>query len=277
MRLTNVALALRAAALLGGIAFPAFGQQRQTEPPFKWSGRIAPGRWIRVYDLNGRISVGAASGDNVEVTATKQWRRGDPATVRFETKKFGPGDESVVICAMWDDRGTCDERGYESHRRDRGDRGDRGMHDNDVSVEFHVLVPKGVKVGVNTVNGAVTVDGATSDVDASTVNGEVDVTTGGGRVNASNVNGGVRARLARVESDGTMDFTTVNGTVTVEVPADFGGDLEVQTVNGSLNTNFELTVSGRMDPHHLRGHVGRPGGPRLRLETVNGNVELRRR
>jgi hypothetical protein len=32
-----------------------------------------------------------------------------------------------------------------------------------------------------------------------------------------------------------------------------------------------------MDPKHLRAHVGRPGGPRISLETVNGSVELKRR
>ncbi len=96
--------------------------------------------------------------------------------MRIETKKIG---ENVVICALWGERATCDEHGY----HDNGNRGNRNDR-NDVSVEFHVLVPKGVKVGVNTVNGAVTVDGATSQVDAGTVNGEVDVSTTGGPVNA---------------------------------------------------------------------------------------------
>jgi len=96
-------------------------------------------------------------------------------------------------------------------------------------------------------------------------------------VNAQNVNGNVRARLGRVDSDGDMKFETVNGSVIVEFNGDFGGDVDLETVNGSLNTNFEMTVSGRLDPKHLRAHIGKPGGPRLKLETVNGSVELRRR
>jgi DUF4097 and DUF4098 domain-containing protein YvlB len=74
-----------------------------------------------------------------------------------------------------------------------------------------------------------------------------------------------------------MAFTTVNGSVSVEFTSDFGADVDLQTVNGSLNTNFEMTVSGRLDPKHLRAHIGRPGGPRIKLETVNGSVELRKR
>ena len=254
---------------------PAFAQVRaQSENAFTWNGRIPVGRWIRVQNLNGGITVGAASGDNVEITATKRWRRGDPEVVRFETNKFGPNDENVLICALWGERATCDENGYRSNgRNDR----ERGMRNNDVSVEFRVLVPRGVRVGVGTINGDVIVDGATADVQAGTVNGDVNITGGMGRVSGSNVNGNVRARLNRVDNDGQLEFKTVNGSVTVDVPGDFGADLEMQTVNGSLNTNFEMTLSGRLNPRRIRAHVGRPGGPQIRIETVNGSIELRRR
>src|SRR3954447_18319319 len=115
-------LALPALALLTTVSLPAVGQQRQSGNSFTWSGRIAPGRWIRVINLSGTITVGQASGDNVEVTATKRWRRGDPAVVRFETKKFGPNDENVLVCALWGERSSCDEDGYRSNN-ERGDRG----------------------------------------------------------------------------------------------------------------------------------------------------------
>jgi len=268
-------LSLRAAVLLATIAVPAAAQAGQGDN-FSWSGRVPAGRWIRVRNLNGSITVGQASGDNVEVTATKRWRRGDPSMVRIETKKFGPGDESVLICALWGDNSSCDERSYQT-RGDRRDRRNNNNNDNnnDVVVEFRVLVPKGVKVGVNTINGALTVDGATSEVEAGTINGEVEVNTTGGPVNATSINGDVRARLGRLDSDGSMHFTTITGNVIVEFGGDFGADVDLQTLNGSLNTNFEMTITGRLDPKHLRTHIGKPGGPRIRLETINGNVELR--
>ena len=91
-------------ALVTTIALPAAGQVRQSGDNFSWSGKISAGRWIRIRNLNGPISVSQATGDNVEVTATKHWRRGDPSVVRFDVQKFGPGNESVVICALWGDR-----------------------------------------------------------------------------------------------------------------------------------------------------------------------------
>ena len=262
-----------AAVLISGLALPAARAQNrasQSGDTFNWSGKIPAGSWIRIRNLNGPITVSPGTGDNVEVVATKHWRRGDPAAVRFSTAKFGANDASVVICALWGERSSCDERNYDTHN-------DRGTRNNDVRVDFRVLVPRGVKVGVNTINGAVMVDGATSEIDAGTINGEVDVATSGGPVNASNVNGGVRARIGRVDSNADKDVTTVNGSVSVEFPSDFGGDADLSTVNGSLNTNFAMTLIGRIDPKHLHAHIGKAGGPHLRLETVNGSVELRQR
>src|SRR6476620_4749257 len=100
------------AAALFVLPLVAQGQQTRTENAFNWNGKVPAGRWIRVRNLNGPLTVGAASGDNVEVTAVKRWRRGDPSVVHFETQKVGPNDESVLICALWGERARCDENGY---------------------------------------------------------------------------------------------------------------------------------------------------------------------
>lgn len=252
------------------MASPLVAQERRADrDAFTWSGRIPEGAWIRVRNLNGTISVEPTSSNMVEVTATKRWRRGDPESVRFTVDKFGPEDQSVIICAVWGSRTECDESGYES-------RGDRATRNNDVSVEFRVLVPRGIRVGVWTVNGGISVDGATAEVRAGSVNGSVDAVTSGGPVNASSVNGSVRARIGRFTSDEDMSFSTVNGSVIAEFTGDIDADVELSTVNGRFHTDFPVTVSGRINPRHLRAQIGR-GGPRVKLSTVNGNVELRQR
>jgi hypothetical protein len=241
--------------------------QRQTEDnAFTWSGRIPAGHWIRVRNLSGDIDVTSSNSDRVEVTATKRWRHSDPQSVRFEVRKAGANDDDVLICAIWNDRTECNENGYESHN----------VRNNDVSVQFRVAIPRGVKVSVSTVNGAVGVEGATSEVQASSVNGEVEATSSGGPVTASTVNGSVTARMGRFDSDEDLNFSTVNGSVVVEFTGDLDADVELSTVNGSFHTDYPVTLNGRLDPRHLRAKLGR-GGPRIRLSTVNGNVELRRR
>ena len=252
----------------GVILLPATAvAQRQSEPDaFTWSGRVPAGRWIRVRTLSGRIDVVASTTDRVEITATKRWRDSDPQTVRFEVEKSGPGSEDVTVCALWTDRTQCDEDGYRA----------RNVGHNDVSADFRVAVPPGVRIAVSSVNGAVRVDGATSEVDASSVNGEVSATSSGGPVNASTTNGRVTARMGRFEGRDDLTFSTVNGTVIAEFTGDLDADIELSTVNGRFQSDYPVTVSGRLDPRHLRARIGK-GGRRVRLTTVNGNVELRKR
>lgn len=236
---------------------------------FTWNGDVPAGRWIRVRDLNGPITVSATSGAQVQVTATKHWDQGNPDEVHFQVQKTGEGGQDVLICALWGDRSSCDENGYETHDS-------RGSRNNDTRVEFRILVPRGVRVSVGTVNGDVRVDGATSDVDAASVNGTVEATSSGGPVNANSVNGNVGAHMGRFPLKDDLSLTTVNGSVSAEFTGDLDADVEMSTVNGGFYSDYPITVNGRLEPRHVRARIGR-GGPRIRLTTVNGGVELRRR
>lgn len=243
-------------------------QQQTDADAFRWEGRIPEGRWISVHNLNGAITVEAASGDQVEVRAEKRWRRGDPADVRVETVRDG---DDVVICALWTERSTCDRDGMQT--RGRGD--DWNNDRNDVSVHFTVRLPRGVKIRAQSVNGAIDVNGARSEVIARTVNGRIDATTSAGPVDAQTVNGAINVRMESVGASGDMEFETVNGSVRIEAPSNLAADVSMSTVNGSLTSDFPLTVQGRISRKKIDATIN-GGGRRLTLRTVNGSVELRR-
>ncbi|MFN8580936.1 MAG: hypothetical protein U0163_08190 [Gemmatimonadaceae bacterium] len=260
MKTTSLALAL---LTLGSAV--ASAQERSSEREFNWDGRIESGHWLYVRNLNGAIRVERGTGDETVVTAEKRWRRGDPSIVRFEVKKVGDGD--MLICAVWYETTECDENGY--HRmRERGWRED---HD-DVSVEFVVRVADGVKLDLNTVNGGLRIDGASSAVEARTVNGSIYARSTGGPVTASTVNGSIEAHMGNVgEKD--LAFETVNGSIEVYVPDGLDADLDMRTVNGGVTSDFPLTVSGKLNTRHVRATIGK-GGRRLEFRTVNGGVRL---
>ncbi|MEP6992396.1 MAG: hypothetical protein ABJA80_15800 [bacterium] len=262
---------LLGAALLAPAVAPA--QDRQTTADaFTLSERVPAGAWIRVRNVTGQVHVRASTSDKVEVTATKSWRRGDPKDVSIETKKGSDG--SILLCAVWANTSTvCTEDRYSTHNDDRGGRwNDR----NDVKVDFEIRVPQGVKVGAWTINGGVSVEGATAEVRASSVNGGVEATSSGGPVQASSVNGSVRAVMGRWDGDQDLNFSSVNGSVVAEFAGDIDADIDLSTVNGRFQTDWPVTITGRIDPRHLRATLGK-GGRRIRLSTVNGNVELRKR
>src|SRR3954465_947031 len=163
---------IASATLLATPIVSATAQRTEKTSDFKWSDQIAAGRRVRINNLNGKVTVGQATGDRVEVTAVKRWRTGDPETVRILAHKDG---EDVVICALWDRRKDCDDSNSRRNRRSRWD----DDNDDDVSVDFTVLIPKGTKLSTSTVNGGISATGATSDVSLSSVNGAIRVESGG--------------------------------------------------------------------------------------------------
>lgn len=256
------------AMVVAGALVPLAAGAQARSNDFSWEGRIPAGRWLYVRNMNGSIRVERATADKAEVTAVKRWRRGDPEDVRIEVEKLGSGDNDVIICAFWTENASCDEDGYRS-------RGEGWRHrDNDTSVEFTVRLPDGVRLGVSTVNGGLRVSGATSEVRASTVNGGVEATSSGGPVRASTVNGDIEVRMRNL-GDGDLEYSTVNGSITVDVPDNLDAVIDMRTVNGSLSADFPITLNGRVNPRHLRATIGK-GGRRIKFETVNGSVDLRK-
>ena len=236
---------------------------------FEWRGRIAAGRHIEVKGINGDIRAVAGSGSEVEVTADlREHRRGSAEDIEFEVLEHRDG---VTICAVYP---TAPRENRPNECRP-GSRGRMNIKDNDVSVHFMVSVPAGVNFVGRTVNGDVEARSLSGDVAGHTVNGDVELSASG-LVQGSTVNGSIIAAMGRANWDGSLEFETVNGSITVELPAGFEAEVTARTVNGSIQTDFPLTVSGRFSSKRLTGTIGDGGGRRLWLETVNGRIELNR-
>jgi hypothetical protein len=195
----------------------------------------------------------------------KTAQRSNPAEVRFETVPHAGG---VTICAMYPE-----PAGSAPNQCQPGGRGRNNSRDNDTSVEFTVRVPAGIRLVARTVNGAIDANGLMSDTDAATVNGSVTVaTTGSAR--ATTVNGSIRAAMGQAPNGGR--FTTVNGEVTLQLPASTNADVRVSTVSGEIRSDFPLQINTEPGPKHASGVIG-GGGRALDISTVNGAVTLQRR
>lgn len=243
-------------------AVPLAAQQRDD---FHWNGTVARGRTVEIIGVNGDIAItGGASG--VEVSAVKRARRSDPADVKIEVVEHGTG---VTICAIYST--PSDERPNECLP---GGRGRNNSRNNDVQVDFTVRVPAGVHILAHTVNGEVEARGIDGNADAATVNGNVEVDAAG-FVHANSVNGSIRATMGRADWTGELAFATVNGGLTLTLPAGANFEVSATTVNGAIESDFPISLQGRMTPRRLQGTVG-TGGRTLKLSTVNGSMTLRR-
>ncbi len=245
------ALALGSAAAQAGEFAPQ---------PFDWSGPIAPGQRLDVSGVNGAIVVVAGEGRELKVHAVKTGRRSDPADVRVEVTTSAKG---VQVCTVYPGGGSCD-RGFSSLRG----------RDNDVQVDYRIVVPSGVSLELATVNGNVEVKAVDGAVKAATVNGNCTIATRASG-EATTVNGSVDARIGRLSPDDRLEFTSVNGSITVTLPSNVSAGVDATTLNGSMQTDFPLQASHGFGPRSLHGTLGR-GGARVKMSSVNGSIRLQR-
>ncbi len=243
-------------------------QTASSSDEFRWSRRMVAGRTIEIKGINGDVRAEASQGNEVEVMATKMGRRSDPKTVEIRIVEHEGG---VTICAVYPSA--------DSNRPNDcapGEGGHMNVKDNDVEVTFNVRVPHGVRFSGRTVNGGIETGALGSDVDARTVNGSIKVSSAG-IARAKTVNGSITASLGRADWNGQLDFKTVNGTITLNLPSDTSTEVKAETLNGDISTDFPLTILGRVSRRHLNGTIGNSGGGReLSLKTVNGSIRLRR-
>lgn len=302
MTFARVSALVAAFVVLPGFsgAQPLLGR---SDSVFTWRGPLRAGALLTVRNHNGPIDVRPATGAQVELRAEKRARYGNFTDVAFNVGTNADGN--VTICSTFRGNDPCDQdRGSRSRNDDDGWR-------RSVTVVMTVLVPRGAQVRVSTGNGAVTVERVGGEVSASTGNGRVTVrntdgavrvttgngdvevrdvagavrvTTGNGRVSVSTArgpvearsgNGDVDVRMTTVQASEDMTFSTGSGDVRVTLPADYNGDLDASTGNGSISSDFDLKVAGRLSPRRVRAAIGR-GGARLRLSTGNGELEVRR-
>ncbi len=278
----------------------------RSESTFSVSEIVAGGAWVRIATPNGLIKIAQATGDRVEVRATKEIRRGAVEEIGFVVRRASGG---VTVCAVYDDADECDEDGS---YRGGWHRSRSWSRDHQRRVDFTVRIPAGVRVkaasgngdlsisgagaeviastgngrvdiagttGVvkaSTGNGRVTIEGAEGRVEASSGNGDIRVVTSTGPVSANSGSGDIEVSIGRLDRSPDMSFSTGNGRVDLLLPEGFGAEVEAGTGNGEVTTDFPVQMRGRLNPTRLRGTIGHGGGL-LTITSGNGDIQIRKR
>ena len=234
---------------------------------FNWHGRIDKGKRLEVKGVNGDVRAVLSNGAEAVVNAAKHSNRSDPDEVEI---KVVESEDGITSCAVY----PPPPRARRENSCEPGDRWHSSTEDNDVVVDFEVQVPAGVVFNGQTVNGEMSAEGLKADVKASTVNGSVRVTTTG-LAEASTVNGSVYVEMGRADWSDELEFTTVNGKITLIMPSQLSTEVRASTVNGEIESDYPVLVSGKFGPRRMNGKIGN-GGRSLSLSTVNGGIRLRK-
>jgi len=217
--------------------------------------KLASGAELEISNVNGLIDVVEGAGD-VEVRAER-------------TSKASSDDAARALLAHLDMR----EDVTPNHVRIEAKVPSGGGLRQSLEVKYHVRVPAGVGVKLETVNGKISLTGLSGRADADTTNGGVTATDLSGPVKVATVNGGVEIEVKAVAPDG-IEMTAVNGGVRLRLPAAAKADLDASCTNGRVSVagglNLETSEnSSRQVSGRLNG-----GGPRVHLETTNGGVHI---
>src|SRR5262249_34609533 len=147
------------------------------------------------------------------------------------------------------------------------------------------------EVKLDTGSGGVTVDGVKSetldiDTGSGSVRGQnidakmlkVDVGSGGvslERINAGRVTvdaGSGRTVLGFTQPVEDIAIDAASGGVTLRLPPAQGGDGDIETGSGGIDSDFAVQPT-RLARNHLRGQIG-DGKARIRIESGSGTVRL---
>jgi DUF4097 and DUF4098 domain-containing protein YvlB len=130
---------------------------------------------------------------------------------------------------------------------------------------------------LKTVSGDITLENCQGDVEAEVVSGDIDLVdiSGAREVTAKSMSGNVKY-VGSLEEGGSYQIGSLNGDVTMMLPGSSAFELYAKTFSGDLNTDFEVTLAGKISKRELRGTVN-GGGADLSIKTFNGDVYLKKR
>jgi uncharacterized secreted protein with C-terminal beta-propeller domain len=139
-------------------------------------------------------------------------------------------------------------------------------------VEYHVRLPKSLKIIMENVNGQVAIANMENEIQTALVNGNIHVDTKKGGCQTSVVNGNIYGEVSLLDRE-QCSLNSVNGNITLVLPNTSSCRIEASVVNGNI-------VLTDLDIHNLNtsktsvsGVVGE-GSAGVRVQTINGNVEL---
>ncbi|HUF24220.1 MAG TPA: DUF4097 family beta strand repeat-containing protein [Vicinamibacterales bacterium] len=241
----------------------------------------------------------------------RAWDRSD---VLVDVEKRGSDKDAVaaiqVAAEAAGDRISVEARRPASEKRFVG----IGLH-HSTSARLVASVPRGARLIVTTRDGSIAVERVDGRLELRTDDGSVRVSEAAGdllvvtrdgsitlervsgRVDARTGDGGIRVtgappallldtrdgsivvradRGAVIEDDWSL--RTGDGSVVVELPQDFNAEIDAETKDGSVRTEFTIAGAGERDRREarrvLRGRLG-AGGKLLRVRTNDGSIRLR--
>ncbi len=173
-------------------------------------------------------------------------------------------------------------------------------HDNHISVDTDwrmnkinivARIPRRADLELSTTNnGEIVVSNITGSLQLENTNGPITASNISGSVIAESVNEHVDVSFASIDPDSAMSFETINGDLTLGLPAQAGAQLNIDATQGEIISDFEVDIQPSkpvVERRNDRGGVEvrvesvivaniNGGGPVIKLKTLNGNIHVKK-
>jgi len=186
---------------------------------------------------------------------------------------------------------TLTSAGYELEVDERDNRIslDTNWRNNKVSVVARI--PQHADLELSTIeNGEIIVTNISGNLELSNVNGPITATGISGSVIATSVSNAIDLSFVAIDDANASSLETVNGQLTVRLPANQGAQIHLDTSQGEIFSDFEVDVQPSK-PTVIRNDDGRGsevriesviivningGGPIIRMNSLNGDINIRK-
>lgn len=238
---------------------------------------------IIVDNIFGAIDVEGYNGQEVKLTALK--------TIKARTEDKIQKARQEVTLDITEEGNTIDlyvNGPFRCHNRDRvRDWRDPGYR---VHYEFKLKVPHKTDVILKTVtDGDILVTDIEGDFDIKNVNGKIEMSGLAGSGNAHTVNGKIKIQF-RKNPTTDCSFKTINGDIDIDFTQGLSADFRLKTFNGDAYSDFPIDYlpvrsaeKGRRDGKFIYksdrfiGVRIDKGGPEIKMDTLNGDLLIKKR
>lgn len=239
--------------------------------------------WSKTYNLTGKPELRIETSDaNIRVSTWDQ----NTIEAKVITTRYKIGEGGITIEEHQNGDSVEMEVRYPHHNFTV----DWGNHRVDVIIQM----PREGKVNLRTGDGNIEIAGLKGEMDLHTGDGSEELDGLDGKLRASTGDGHIRANgrfdeldlktgdghvEARVASGSSLAagwrIETGDGSVTLDVPADFAADVSLHTSDGHIDLDMPLVTDGKIREHDVHGKLN-GGGSLLTIHTGDGSIHLRK-
>ena len=145
-----------------------------------------------------------------------------------------------------------------------------------------IMLPKSQNVSVTSSwNGNIHIDGFSGEVEANAnLNGGLTLVNISGPLTAYSLNSNVEVEFKSIRQDAPIYISTTNGAIDVSIPGNTAADIQMNSWNGDIYSNFDLRRPDKdgmksISSKNVKGSINN-GGVDIKLKSTNGNIYLRK-